>query len=134
MLSSRQEVGNGGSQYFDDKTKIFSEGLSCEAPVKIYSPPNQDPSIVSSGTKADIAFLESNSWEFICARMPGWRVAPAVLLDSPVPKSNIAAEANNREGKGGLKQSGHATLIARKALENAGKASLQVLTTNEKYL
>ena len=73
--------------------------------------------------------------EFICTRMPGWRVAPAVLLDSPVPKPNIAAEANNGgEGKGGLKQSGHATLIARKALENAGKASLQVLTTNEKYL
>ena len=66
--------------------------------------------------------------------MPGWRVAPAVLMDSPVPKTNIAAEANSGgEGKGGLKQGGRAPLVARKALENAGKASLQVRPARQKY-
>ena len=66
--------------------------------------------------------------------MPGWRVAPAVLLDSPVPKTNIGTEANNGgEGKGCLKQGGRAPLIARKALENVGKASLQVLSIRQKY-
>jgi len=44
-----------------------------------------------------------------------------------VPKTNIAAEVNSGgEGKGCLKQGGRAPLIARKALENVGKASLQV--------
>ena len=72
--------------------------------------------------------------QFICARMPGWRVAPSVLLDSPVPKPNIAAETNNGgEEKGGLKEGGRVPLIARKALENAGKATLQVLSTRQKY-
>jgi len=44
-----------------------------------------------------------------------------------VPKTNIAAEANSGgKGKVGSKQDGRAPLVARKALENAGKASLQV--------
>ena len=53
--------------------------------------------------------------------MPGWRVAPAVLMDSPVPKPNIETEAKSGEGA-----CVPPSPIARKALENAGKASLQV--------
>ena len=59
--------------------------------------------------------------------MPGWRAAPAVLMDSPVPKSNIENEAKSGEGKGGGNvQGGYVPSIARKALENAGKATVQV--------
>ena len=60
--------------------------------------------------------------------MPGWRVAPAVLMDSPVPKPNIETEAKSGQGKGGFRQDACVppSPIARKALENAGKASLQV--------
>lgn len=47
-------------------------------------------------------------------------------MDSPVPKSNIVTEAKRGEGKGGVRQGGCVPPIARKALENAGKASLQV--------
>ena len=65
--------------------------------------------------------------------MPGWRVAPALLMDSPVPKSNIVTEAKRGEGKGGVRQGGCVPPIARKALENAGKASLQVFPTSQKY-
>jgi len=53
--------------------------------------------------------------------MPGWRVAPAVLMDSPVPKPNIETEAKSGEGA-----CVPPSPITRKALENAGKASLQV--------
>ena len=62
--------------------------------------------------------------------MPGWRVAPAVLMDSPVPKSNIVTEAKSGEGRRGIGQGGCVPPIARKALENASKASLQVFPTS----
>ena len=65
--------------------------------------------------------------------MSGWRVAPGVLMDSPVPKSNNATEAESGEGKSGKKQDGCAPSIARKALENAGKAALQVFSQTPKY-
>merc|ERR1719209_2849752 len=47
-------------------------------------------------------------------------------MDSPVPKSNNATEAKSGEGKSGKKQDVYAPSIARKALENAAKAALQV--------
>ena len=69
--------------------------------------------------------------------MPGWRVAPAVLMDSPVPKSNIVADAKDGGGerKSGVKRGGCAAVppVARKALENAGKASMQVFSSFQKY-
>ena len=53
-------------------------------------------------------------------------------MDSPVPKSNIVADA--KDG-GGERRSGCAAVppIARKALENAGKASMQVFSSIQKY-
>ena len=57
-----------------------------------------------------------------------------MLMDSPVPKTNIAAEVNSGgEGKVDLKEDGLVPLNARIALENAGKASLQVRPARQKY-
>ena len=61
-----------------------------------------------------------------------------MLMDSPVPKSNIVADAKDGasgERKSGVKRGGCAAVppVARKALENAGKASMQVFSSFQKY-
>ena len=53
--------------------------------------------------------------------MTGWRAPPSLMADSPVPKVN---DANRVEGEESTKGAGGLTydMLARKALENAGRA------------
>ena len=53
---------------------------------------------------------------------PGWRAAPSLLVDSPVPKPNIETEAGTAKGKGAVKRDA----LVKNALENAAKTSQQV--------
>ena len=53
--------------------------------------------------------------------MTGWRAPPSLMADSPVPKMNNAKSVEGEEstkGAGGLTYD----MLARKALENAGRA------------
>ena len=58
---------------------------------------------------------------------PGWRAAPSLLVDSPVPKSNVETEAGTGKGKGaGKRDVGQGPALVKNALENAAKTSQQV--------
>ena len=53
--------------------------------------------------------------------MTGWRAPPSLMADSPVPKVNTASRVEGEEGNKGAGGLTYDTL-ARKALENAGRA------------